>query len=244
MSARQLLQILDRYHPTYPDVRRDAHDRAMLATVRQATDPLLPQERRDQALARLAEEWDRLYATPAQVEIPAPPDPDSLFRGDVVRRASTGRLGVVLSTSCDVECGRVVLISCHVRVVEPADEEACLETWPSEDVRRLRRRDPFRRYLAMIAAESDPVRIARRLRHRRHARRYGPHLPEAAWDKVFWRLTHGQRRFPTGQDVWFDLGRAHWSRAANDCLERRRSASLFWMSRGTPESIPSEGAAP
>lgn len=241
MSAWQLLQVLDRYRPADLEFQRDAHARAMVAAVQQVTDSTLPRERRDRALAQLADEWNRLHATPAAATPPAPPDPDAIFLGDVVRRASTGRLGVVLSVSSDVEQGEVVLVAYRVRVVDPTDDEESVETWSAEGVQRARRRDPFRRYLAMVAAEADPVRVARRLRHRRHARRFGSHLPEAAWDKMFWRLTHGRRRLPTGQDVWFDLGREHWGRAANDCLDHRRGASLFWMSRDTP-TVPRSGS--
>lgn len=245
LSARQFLQIVDRYHPAHPDFRHSDHECAMREIVQRATEPSFP-GRRDRALDQIAREWNRLYGAPEPTPEPAP-DPEVIFRGDVVRRVSTGRLGVVVAIFGDVVDGAFQAIAYRVRVVDPTEEEWQDEqpdgttSWPALDVRRRPGRDPFRRYLAMIAAEADPVRVARRLRHRRHARRFGPHLPEAAWDKIFWRLAHGQRRLPMGQNVWFDLGRAHWERAASDCLDHRRQASCFWMSRGTPESTPTPG---
>jgi hypothetical protein len=121
--------------------------------------------------------------------------------------------------------------------------------WRSHHARRVPCRDPYRRYLAMVAAEDDPERQQRRQQApgtpgdverrswRIRAKSFGPYLPEALWEKAYSRLCRLRRIDPVGAWSGYDLGREHWRIAANDCLDRRDRAA-----RWSHASHPARGA--
>jgi hypothetical protein len=163
-------------------------------------------------------------------------DLDSIIPGDVVEHANSGRRG------CVVEVGMASLDRTTEYRVRPAwslsgpTRDADLIWWRSTQIRRVPARCPHRRYLAMVAVEDDFLSQERRQRPpdgrsswacRRRA--FGPWLPEAAWDKLRWRLINRMRIDPSGQYVHYSLGRDSWERAANDCLRRSDRAALWWM---------------
>ncbi len=157
---------------------------------------------------------------------------NTILPGDVVEHTNSHRRG------CVIEVGRAHRDGTTEYHVRPAQDDwfGGLTWWNSAHVRRVPRRDPFRRYLAMVAIEDDPAKQARRQqapegrrRWRRRGRSFGPWLPDDVWDKLYWRLSNQRRLDPSGAYVHYDLGREAWERASIDCLERRDRAARRWM---------------
>lgn len=161
---------------------------------------------------------------------------DTVLLGDVVEHTNSHRRG------CVVEVGRTHRDGTIEYRVRPGRDDRLgsdLTWWCSAHVRRVVRRDPYRRYLALVAVEDDPTRKeAWRLlpsdgRHhwRRRYWRFGPWLPDAVWDKMYWRLNNQRTIDAGGSWVSYDLGRAAWILAGIDCLDRRERAARWWMTR-------------
>jgi hypothetical protein len=159
----------------------------------------------------------------------------SIISGDVVEHTNSHRRG------CVIEVGRTHhdgTTEYHVRPARDDRFNVELTWWNSAHVRRVRRRDPFRRYLALSAIEDDLTKQERRQqppdgrrRWTRRSRTFGPWLPDAVWDKLYWRLSNQRRYDPSGAYVHYDLGRASWEKAAIDCLERRDRAAHWWFDK-------------
>lgn len=172
---------------------------------------------------------------------------NDLLSGDVVVHTNSGRVGSVIETrphrDGTVEC-RIRISIPSPSVDSPHEHEQWPVWWNSKHLMQVPRRDPYRRYLAMCAAEDDQTRIKRRLDHlqRLMPRRrfgYGPHLSEAAWMKAYWRLCNLRMIDPGGMIFGGDLGREHWRGAANDCLDRRdRARSCGTNSQGKSDVHP------
>ena len=141
---------------------------------------------------------------------------DPIIPGDVIIHHGSGRIGSVLAIG---HVHRDVNVKYQIRPSVDLDQDPRCHWWSSTQVYRAAVRDPYRRYLAMCDAEDDAHRRARRSAHQRY--RSGEYLPEAAWNKVFWRLVNLRRSGPDGMLCHHDLGRQHWEAAANDCLDRR-----------------------
>lgn len=170
---------------------------------------------------------------------------EGVLCGDVVSRTDTGSVGVVLETRPNGDGAVECLIYVSTRGSEEWVEYDTSRNpvwwaralwdrawWDSRHIRQVPRRDPYRRYLAMRAAEDDDRLRERRLGHldrRMRQRRfgYGPYLSEAAWQKAYWRLRNLRKIDPCGMFVGLDLGREHWIDAANDCLDRRDRAKNY-----------------
>lgn len=159
---------------------------------------------------------------------------DGIIPGDVVQHANTRML------ACIVRLGRTCNDGTVEYEVRPAQErggDLDLRWWNSARVRRVPRRDPYRRYLALVAVEDDVVKQERRQRapdgerrHWRHrARRFGPWVPDKVWKSLYWKLSNTMRLDPGGALVHYSLGREPWEGAAIDCLERRDRAARHWM---------------
>lgn len=156
----------------------------------------------------------------------------TILCGDVLEHTNSHRRG------CVVEVGRTYRDGTTEYHIQPS-RDARFDTkpiwWNSAHVRRVPRRDPYRRYLALVAIEDCPAKQQRRQHpqegHRSWARRgrtFGTWLPDTAWDKLFWRLRNQQKLDPSGEYVHYDLGRSSWEKAAVECLERRDRASCWW----------------
>jgi len=159
---------------------------------------------------------------------------NTIICGDVIEHTNSHRQG------CVIEVGRTHRDGTTEYHVRPARDDKFGHSptwWNSVHVRRVARRDPYRRYLALIAAEDDPGRQARRqlppgVSRRRWARRggtFGPYLSNKVWDALFWRLCNQHQLDPSGAYVHYDLGRAAWEKASIDCLERRERAARWWF---------------
>ncbi len=156
-----------------------------------------------------------------------------IISGDVVEHTNSHRRG------CVVEVGRTHHDGTTEYRVRPAQADRFgteLTWWNSAHICRVVRRDPFRRYLALVAIEDDSVKQERRQQPpegRRNwalrGRAFGPWLPEAVWEKLYWRLSNQQHLDPHGAYVSYDLGREAWKKAAIDCLERRDRSAFWWM---------------
>ena len=146
-----------------------------------------------------------------------------LYTGDVVQHTNTRHLGIVLEIGRTHRDGSVEYLVRTNCPGEPTDETYWRKTeWNSQHVERVPGRDPYRRYLTLCTIEDDPVGHARRAVHpKRRVRRDGGWLPEALWEKMYWRLTNRHRLLPAGGYVSYSLGREHWEKARNDCLTRR-----------------------
>ena len=159
---------------------------------------------------------------------------NTIIPGDVIEHTNSHRRG------CIIEVGRTHpdgTTEYHVRPAQDDRFDIQLTWWNSAHIRRVVRRDPFRRYLALIAIEDDPARQERRQhppdsRRRRwghRGRTFGPWLPDKIWEKLYWHLSNQQRHDPGGAYVHYDLGREAWGKAAIECLERRDRAAHWWM---------------
>lgn len=161
-----------------------------------------------------------------------------LILGDVVEHTNSRRRG------CIVEIGHTHRDETTEYRVRPARDDHFniqLTWWNSAHIRRVPWKDPFRRYLLLIAIEDDPTKQERR--HHppeghphwaRRARMFGPWLPEAMWQKLYWRLCNLRGHDPSGAYVHYDLGREAWKKAAIECLERRDRAARWWYMGKTP----------
>ena len=161
---------------------------------------------------------------------------DAILLGDVVEHTNSSRRG------CVVEVGQTHRDGTTEYRVRPVRDDrlgADLTWWNSAHVRRVVRRDPYRRYLALVAVEDDPARrVDRRLlpsNGRRHwcrrMRKFGPWLPDVVWEKMYWRLHNEKTLDASGRHANYDLGRVAWWSAAIDCLERRDRAERWWMTQ-------------
>lgn len=174
---------------------------------------------------------------------------DDVLVGDVVRHLNSGRIGSVLEVGRAHADGTIeyrIQLARDARKEDLSVDEVPLDDeiwWNSRRIVRVPRRDPYRRYLAMREAEDSPERKIRRARHRGH--RSGGLLHEAAWDHAYWQLSNLQHRGPAGELTYRNLGRAHWERAAQDCLDRRDRSALvrdqIHFEGGSP--IPDPGGA-
>ena len=178
----------------------------------------------------------------------------AVIRGDVVRHAASGFLGVVSQIERTDLDGVAHLIVAPERALTSSEagddllDEDGWARWTSAEVSVQSRRDPYRCYLAMCAAEDDLRRRARRRsflegldpdqrRLRRHRRMQREFLGAQAWDRWSWKLMNGKDVGARGGFDFRRLGREHWWDAALDCLERRtRVERLPWPSApGAPE---------
>jgi len=161
---------------------------------------------------------------------------NTIISGDVVEHTNSSRQG------CVVEIGRTHSDGTTEYRVRPAQDDRFdiqLTWWNSAHIRRIPRRDPFRRYLALIAIEDDLAKQERRQDPPRashqcwayRGRKFGPWLPDTVWEKLYWRLCNQQRYDPGGAYVYYDLGRGAWEKAAIECLERRDRAARWWLLR-------------
>lgn len=146
-----------------------------------------------------------------------------IIAGDVVGHTSSGRTGAVLRVRhCRDETSELL-----VQLLPPTrcDEYTPgFETWwSSSRVRRVRWRDPYRRYLAMCRSEARTGRI----------------LPGKAWESLNWRLNLLVRDLPGGTRVVYDLGRDCWRTAALDCLDRRDRVDTTDVSTRTRPPVTS-----
>jgi hypothetical protein len=166
---------------------------------------------------------------------------NTIILGDIVEHTNSHRRG------CVIEVGRTHRDKTTEYRVRPArDDRFDIEPtwWNSAHLRRVPRRDPFRRYLALIAIEDSPSKQERRQHPpenrrcwARRGRTFGPWLPDTVWDKLYWRLSNQQRHDPSGAYVHYDLGREAWEKAAIDCLERRDRAAHWWMQPKNTRSV-------
>lgn len=167
---------------------------------------------------------------------------DLIIPGDVVQHTSTRRV------ACVVQIGRTHsdgTIEYEVRPAQNRDGALDLDLrwWNSAHIRRMPRRDPYRRYLALAAREDDAASQARRQhppnnargRWRQRARYFGPWISSEVWENLYWKLSNTMCRDPSGARVWYNLGRESWERAALDCLERRDRAAHYGMQPRTGE---------
>lgn len=172
-----------------------------------------------------------------------------IYTGDVIQNQASKILGVVL------EIRETPARAYRVRGAPPDEATAAYnredgvpigsmtedeyydllggKVWWADSVVSLYESNPYRRYLAMCAAEDDPAKRIRRGFRRAHkgGRRYGGHLPESVWADHYYRLANNRLRDARGAWVGdhVDLGRARWSEAALDCLERAACArSAAW----------------
>lgn len=160
---------------------------------------------------------------------------DDIIPGDVVRHTNTHLL------ACVVKVGRTCndgTIEYEVRPAQNRDGDLDLRWWNSSRIWRVPRKDPYRRYLALVAIEDDPTKQERRqkpasdvdrLHWRLRARRFGPWLHDRVWDGLYWKLSNTMRHDPSGAYVSYSLGREQWQKAAIDCLKRRDRAAHWWM---------------
>jgi hypothetical protein len=163
---------------------------------------------------------------------------NTIYLGDIVEHTNSRRRG------CVIEVGRTRHDKTTEYRVRPGQNDLLdikPTWWNSAHLRRVPSRDPFRRYLALITIEDDTAKQELRQiypgGHRCWARRtrtFGPWLPDAVWDQLYWRLRNQRRYDPSGAYVHYDLGREAWEKASIDCLERRDRAAHWW-SRKTPD---------
>jgi hypothetical protein len=145
-------------------------------------------------------------------------DTREIMSGDVVRHTNSGRIAVVVEIGRTHRDGTI-----EYRVHVDSDDEEEDAWWNSAHARRVRGRDPYRRYLAMRDAEDDVDRQLRR--SDRPVLGRGVLLPALAWERIRWRLVNLRRALPSRTRTTLrDLGRGHWIAAADDCLSRQYRA--------------------
>lgn len=150
----------------------------------------------------------------------------AIYTGDIVRHVRTGRVGIVLAilpTQGNDSIEYQVRTSYPGAALDGGPGDFCYKMWWKSQLSEwVGGKDPYRRYLALCAAEDDPARRDRRATHPSHKiRKYVGLLPEKLWEKMFWQLTNRRRLLPSGLYVSFPLGRDHWIDTASDCLNRR-----------------------
>ncbi len=165
------------------------------------------------------------FAAPASSEVMLELTRDAVIPGDVVEHGGSRRRAYVLAI------GRIHPDRTVEYLVKPVSgdddpvEDPDETWWNSAHARRVTRptqRDPYRTYLTLAYVEDDLGRQANRARRRRSAQDI--RLPSMTWDRAYWRLCNLQRVGIDGKITHQDLGRAHWTTAANDCIDRRERA--------------------
>lgn len=156
---------------------------------------------------------------------------DPAIPGDIIRNPIIERVGIVLKTHLE----RDYCPMYEIRILAPDTDDHLERGWYSWGAIERASPDPYRRYLAMCAAEDDPDRRAARAGRSRPARRCGEHLPIQAWEKMYWQLANWQHLVPNPMDPRWQLscggplGRDAWKDAYLDCLRRRdRSRTAYF----------------